>query len=158
MARSVHTMRAPRPPPSSIIFVKCQAPEVNLVMGDYYLDGPVLLKSGISLVGIVSEDSPFITALSVHGTGTGSDGVIVADGVSGALVSTIRPDIGGSKFFGLEDTAMLSLPGGTKFMWKLIVSTGEWLLYPHILYLAWYRLHHTCRHANDVSLMFRTPG
>lgn len=56
-------------------------------MGDYYLDGPVLLKNGISLVGIVSEDSPFNTAFFVHGSGTGADGVIIADGVSGALVS-----------------------------------------------------------------------
>lgn len=65
-------------------------------MGDYYLDGPVLLKSGIKLVGIVSEDSPFNTAFFVHGSGTGADGVIIADGVSDALVR-IFPVIGESK-------------------------------------------------------------
>ena len=30
-----------------------QTPEVVLVEGDYYLDGPVLLKSGIRLLGDV---------------------------------------------------------------------------------------------------------
>lgn len=59
-------------------------------MGDYYLDGPVYLKSGISLLGVFSEDSPFETALSTHGSGTGADGVIVADGVSGVVVSIYR--------------------------------------------------------------------
>ena len=71
-----------------------QAPEVNLVSGDYYLDGPVFLKSGISLVGIVSDDAPG-TGLNLHGSGTGADGVVNADGVSGALVSTYQ-EIGGS--------------------------------------------------------------
>lgn len=73
-----------------------QAPEANLVTGDYYLDGPVFLKIGVSLVGIVSKDSPVNTAFFVHGSGIGADGVINADGVSGALVS-MYPDIGGSQ-------------------------------------------------------------
>ena len=66
---------------------------MNLVSGNYYLDGPVFLKSGIILVGIVGDDAPF-SIFYVHGSGTGADGVINADGVSGALVS-MYPEIGG---------------------------------------------------------------
>eukprot|EP00904_Undaria_pinnatifida_P006174 jgi/Undpi1/2687/HiC_scaffold_14.g06065.m1 len=67
------------------------APEVNLEMGDYYLDGPVFLKSGVSLIGDWSEDdSPYETQFHVHGSGTGADGVINADGVSGAYVEAIH--------------------------------------------------------------------
>lgn len=76
------------PPPHSHGVFGIQTPEVNLIMGDYYLDGPVFLKSGIHLNGIWSEDdSPYETQFSMHGSGTGADGVINADGVSGAMVS-----------------------------------------------------------------------
>ena len=64
---------------------------MNLVQGDYYLDGPVHLKSGISLLGVVSEDSPYNTALYLHGSGTGADGIINADGVEGVVVSKPCP-------------------------------------------------------------------
>ena len=61
-------------------------------MGDYYLDGPVFLKTGIHLNGRWSEDdSPFETRFRMHGSGTGADGVINADGVSDAFVSTYLP-------------------------------------------------------------------
>lgn len=57
-------------------------------MGDYYLNGPVFLKTGVSLLGTFSEDdSPYQTQFNMHGSGTGADGVINAIGVSGALVS-----------------------------------------------------------------------
>ena len=55
--------------------------------GDYYLDGPVFLKSGISLVGESGEGSPYNTELNLHGSGTGADGVINADSIEGAVVS-----------------------------------------------------------------------
>ena len=55
--------------------------------GDYYLDGPVFLKSGISLVGESGEDAPYYTELNLYGSGTGADGVINADGIEGAMVS-----------------------------------------------------------------------
>ena len=61
---------------------------MNLITCDFYVDGPVLLKSGIRLVGKRRESSPSFTDLIVHGSGTSEDGIIVADGVSGALVST----------------------------------------------------------------------
>lgn len=65
-----------------------QAPDVNLKMGDYYLDGPVFLKTGIHLNGRWSEDdSPYETQFHMHGSGTGADGVINADGVLGVIVS-----------------------------------------------------------------------
>ena len=68
-------------------------------MGDYYLDGPVFLKSGVSLIGDWSEDdSPYETQFHVHGSGTGADGVINADGVSGAYVSLVMRNIAGSSF------------------------------------------------------------
>lgn len=58
-------------------------------MGDYYLDGPVFLKSGVSLLGVFSEDdSPYETHFNMHGSSTGADGVINADGVSDAVVSS----------------------------------------------------------------------
>lgn len=60
-----------------------------MVMGDYYLDGPVFLKSGVNLLGVWSEDdSPYETAFIMHGSGTGADGVINAHGVSDILVRT----------------------------------------------------------------------
>ena len=58
------------------------------------MDGPVFLKSGINLVGIVSDDTPG-TTVYVRESGSGADGVINADGVSGALVS-MYPEIGAS--------------------------------------------------------------
>eukprot|EP00904_Undaria_pinnatifida_P002876 jgi/Undpi1/1258/HiC_scaffold_109.g14172.m1 len=66
-----------------------EALEVILVEGDYYLDGPVFLKSGISLVGESGEGSPYNTELNLHGSGTGADGVINADSIEGAVVQDI---------------------------------------------------------------------
>ena len=83
-------------PPLTLLF-EYQSPEVNLEMGDYYLDGPVFLKSGVSLIGDWSEDdSPYETVFHVHGSGTGADGVINADGVSGAYVSLVMRNTAGS--------------------------------------------------------------
>ena len=66
-------------------FFSLQTPEVNLKEGDYHLDGPVFLKTGIHLNGISRESDR--TGFNMHGSGTGADGIINADGVSGALVS-----------------------------------------------------------------------
>lgn len=59
-----------------------------MVMGDYYLDGPVYLKSGVDLRGVWSEDdSPYETRFYLHGDPTsGPDGIINADGVTGVDV------------------------------------------------------------------------
>lgn len=65
-----------------------KTPEVFLMRGDYYIDGPVFLKSGVRLRGRRSEDGDSIdTWFHLHGSGTGADGMITIDGVSGALVS-----------------------------------------------------------------------
>lgn len=86
-------MRGTPTPSSSVVLVKFQALEVNLLPGGFYVDGPVFLKSGISLVGLDFETGS--VRLLVHGSGTGADGIIVAEGVSGASVS-IYAEIGGS--------------------------------------------------------------
>lgn len=68
--------------------VPTQATTVNLVMGDYYSDGPVFLKTDVNLLGRWSEDdSPYETQFHMHGSSTGADGVINADGVARSVVS-----------------------------------------------------------------------
>lgn len=63
-------------------------------MGKYYLDGPVFLKSNVSLLGRWSEGaSPYETQLEMHGSSTGADGLINADGVSGVVVSTYEHNL-----------------------------------------------------------------
>ena len=52
------------------------------------MDGPVFLKSGITLLGErVDGGDSYATYFRMHGSGTGADGIINADGVLGALVS-----------------------------------------------------------------------
>lgn len=65
---------------------------VELVQGEYFLDGPVFLKSGVDLLGTFSEDSPFQTEFIIHvdGTPIGVDGVVNADEVTDVLVRTSR--------------------------------------------------------------------
>lgn len=66
-----------------------QVVDVILELGDFYLDGPVFLKSGVNLRGD-SNSEEGSTEFIMHGSGTGADGVINAIGVSGALVEDIR--------------------------------------------------------------------
>lgn len=47
---------------------------MKLEAGDYYLDGPLFLKSGVSLMGDYSEDdAPYTTKFRMHGSGTGPE-------------------------------------------------------------------------------------
>lgn len=76
----------------SLIFDVRRGPQVgsvNLVMGEYYMDGPIFLKSGVDLLGTWSEDdAPYETEFILHGDATvaGTDGVINADGVTDVQV------------------------------------------------------------------------
>ncbi|CAM9301088.1 unnamed protein product, partial [Laminaria digitata] len=66
-------------------FVVCpyQSPEVSLTWGNYYLDGPVLLKSGVTVVGEFSDEgSVYWTRLNIQEGATGADGIINTDGVT----------------------------------------------------------------------------
>lgn len=68
-------------------FTYPQETTVKMVMGKYYTDGPIFLKSGVDLIGRWSEDPPYETRLIMHGSPTGTDGIIVADNISGVVVS-----------------------------------------------------------------------
>lgn len=79
-------------PPSRVRTVSCLtlSPKINFQRGDYYLDGPIYLKSGVTLGGGFSDDAPrwpFLQLYDDPNSGnTVEDAIIVVDGATGAEV------------------------------------------------------------------------
>lgn len=67
--------------------------KINLSNGDYFLDGPIFVKSGVIINGGYSDDAPnypfFQFYNGPNSESTGEDAMIVIDGVTGAEVSTL---------------------------------------------------------------------
>lgn len=65
--------------------------QVKLLTGDYFVDGPLFLKSGVSFDGSVSDDSPNHTYLELYqGENNGKtyeDAMFVIDGGTGRNAS-----------------------------------------------------------------------
>ncbi|CAM9220801.1 unnamed protein product [Pylaiella littoralis] len=66
---------------------------LNLRTGDHYVDGPVFLKSGVTISGRISGDSPnYTTFILYDGDNNGKtseDAMLVIDGVVGGVVEDI---------------------------------------------------------------------
>lgn len=65
--------------------------KLDLRDGDFFLDGPVFIKSGVTLAGTVTDDAPGWTFFIVYDgpktTAAGEDAVVVIDGAIDAEVS-----------------------------------------------------------------------
>lgn len=79
-----------RPLPNFTAHLTLRPHKINFRQGDYYLDGPIFLKSGVTLGGGFSDDSPrwpYLRRYDGPNTGnTAEDAIIVADGATGAEV------------------------------------------------------------------------
>lgn len=75
--------------------------QISLTNGDYFLDGPIFIKSGVTLSGSYSDDVPTFPFFRLHdGPNTAStteDAVIVIDGATDAEVSTISSVVTASR-------------------------------------------------------------
>lgn len=64
-------------------------------LGDHYVDGPIFIKSGVTLSGSWIDESPTFSFLYVYGDSssinTGEDGIIVIDGAIDAEVNIAAP-------------------------------------------------------------------
>lgn len=77
-------------------FVLPFSSQITLIEGDYFIDGPIFMKSGVTLDGQWQDDFPswtyFVFYEGENSASTGEDAVIVMDGVTDAEAS-IAPSI-----------------------------------------------------------------
>ncbi len=106
-----HTLWTPRPPtprcrsalkskphlllPTPAPFPRARGLQLNVQKGDFFVDGPLFLKSGVSFSGTWSDDSPNYTKFKLYpGENNGNtteDAIFVVDGGRGGVVSsTVR--------------------------------------------------------------------
>lgn len=68
------------------------AVKINVYFGDVFFDGPVFIKSGVTLSGKYSDDLGWTSFILYEGPNNGNtdeDALIVIDGVTGAQVDHI---------------------------------------------------------------------
>lgn len=86
-----HTSKRPTPHPIATRLALLRARyihafcfQLNLRTGDHYVDGPVFLKSGVTISGRISDDSPnYTTFILYDGDNNGKtseDAMLVIDG------------------------------------------------------------------------------
>lgn len=84
-----------QPPPPPSFPPDLPNTQISLSTGDYFLDGPIFIKSGVTLGGGYSDDAPNYPFFQIYdGPNTAStteDAMIVIDGATNAEVSTQKP-------------------------------------------------------------------
>lgn len=70
-----------------------------MILGDFFIDGPIYMKSGVTLDGSWIDEAPVFSFLWLYeGSNFGNvaeDAVIVVDGVTDAEVGTVQQYVAG---------------------------------------------------------------